>query len=41
MKVGDFEQIERNEWVPDAHAHRHFKTYDIERRATRSPAAGC
>ena len=30
MKLGDFEAIERDEWVPDAHAHRHFKTYDID-----------
>src|SRR5437588_8141852 len=30
MKVGDFEEIEREEWVPDAHAHRHFKTYGID-----------
>src|SRR5881409_1745017 len=30
MKVGDFEEIKRDEWVPDAHAHRHFKTYDID-----------
>jgi homogentisate 1,2-dioxygenase len=30
MKVGDFEELERKEWVPDAHAHRHFKTYDID-----------
>src|SRR5262245_22604523 len=30
MKVGDFEELERDEWVPDAHAHRHFKTYDID-----------
>src|SRR5438034_10709146 len=30
MKVGDFEEIERKEWVPDAHAHRHFKTYGID-----------
>jgi homogentisate 1,2-dioxygenase len=30
MKVGDFEDIKRDEWVPDAHAHRHFKTYGID-----------
>src|SRR4029453_25825 len=30
MEVGDFEEIERDEWVPDAHAHRHFKTYGID-----------
>ena len=39
-ELGDFEPIERDEWVPDAHAHRHFRTYDDRgRRATRSPAA--
>ena len=30
MKLGDFEEIEREEWVPDAHAHRLFKTCDVE-----------
>ena len=25
-ELGDFEEIKRQEWVPDAHAHRHFKT---------------
>jgi hypothetical protein len=30
MKIGGFEEIKRDEWVPDAHAHRHFKTYDID-----------
>jgi homogentisate 1,2-dioxygenase len=29
-EVGDFEPIERDEWVPDAHAHRHFHTYAID-----------
>ena len=29
-ELGDFEPIERDEWVPDAHAHRHFRTYGIE-----------
>ena len=29
-ELGDFEPIEREEWVPDAHAHRHFKTMGIE-----------
>ena len=24
-ELGDFEPIERDEWVPDAHAHRHFR----------------
>jgi homogentisate 1,2-dioxygenase len=30
MKLGDFEPIEREEWVPDAHAHRHFTTWDVK-----------
>src|SRR5207253_4635869 len=30
QELGDFEPIEREEWVPDAHAHRHFRTIDIE-----------
>jgi homogentisate 1,2-dioxygenase len=25
-KVADFEPIKRDEWVPDGHQHRHFKT---------------
>src|SRR6188508_3888199 len=29
-ELGDFEPIEREEWVPDAHAHRHFQTIGIE-----------
>jgi homogentisate 1,2-dioxygenase len=29
-KLGDFDPIERDEWVPDAHAHRHFSTMGIE-----------
>src|SRR3954470_23558820 len=29
-ELGDFEPIERDEWVPDAHAHRHFMTKDVE-----------
>jgi hypothetical protein len=41
MKLGDFEPIEREEWVPDAHAHRHFNTYDVDPAATRSPAGAC
>ena len=28
-ELGPFEPIERDEWVPDAHAHRHFKTADV------------
>ena len=39
-ELGDFEPIEREEWVPDAHAHRHFQTGGSSPRATRSPAAG-
>src|SRR5206468_11617027 len=30
MKLDGFEPIERKEWVPDQHAHRHFKTFDIK-----------
>ena len=30
MKLDGFEPIERKEWVPDQHAHRHFKTFDVE-----------
>ena len=26
QELGSFEPIVRDEWVPDAHAHRHFKT---------------
>ncbi len=29
-ELGKFESIERDEWVPDAHAHRHFRTMGIE-----------
>jgi len=29
-KLGDFEPIKRDEWVPDAHAHRHFKTIGVK-----------
>src|SRR5204862_1500072 len=29
-ELGDFEPIERDEWVPDAHAHRRLKTIGIE-----------
>ena len=29
MKLDGFEPIERKEWVPDQHAHRHFKTFDV------------
>ncbi|MDP9308119.1 MAG: homogentisate 1,2-dioxygenase, partial [Actinomycetota bacterium] len=30
MELGDFEEIKREEWVPDAHAHRLFNTYDVD-----------
>src|SRR5919205_637323 len=30
MKLDGFEEIERQEWVPDQHAHRHFKTFDVK-----------
>ena len=29
-ELGSFEPIERDEWVPDAHAHRHFRTMGVE-----------
>jgi homogentisate 1,2-dioxygenase len=29
-ELGPFEGIERDEWVPEAHAHRHFHTYGID-----------
>ena len=29
-ELGSFEPIKRDEWVPDAHAHRHFRTMGIE-----------
>ena len=29
-ELGDFEPIKREEWVPDAHAHRHFTTMGVE-----------
>ncbi|MDP8911758.1 MAG: hypothetical protein M3M94_06815 [Actinomycetota bacterium] len=29
-ELGDFEPIERDEWVPDAHAHRHMTTMQID-----------
>jgi homogentisate 1,2-dioxygenase len=27
-ELGEFEPVEREEWVPEAHAHRHFATYE-------------
>ena len=35
MELGPFEPIEREEWVPDAHAHRHLKTGPVERAGRR------
>src|SRR5213082_2067248 len=29
MELGPFAPTERDEWVPDAHAHRHFRTADV------------
>jgi homogentisate 1,2-dioxygenase len=29
-ELGGFTQIEREEWVPEAHAHRRMNTYDVE-----------
>jgi homogentisate 1,2-dioxygenase len=29
-KVADFEEIEREEWVPDGHQHRHFRTMGLD-----------
>src|SRR5213596_3967361 len=29
-ELGEFEPIERDEWVPEAHAHRHLRTFDVE-----------
>ncbi len=30
MELGPFEPIEREEWVPEAAAHRHFKPFGLE-----------
>jgi homogentisate 1,2-dioxygenase len=30
QKLGHFKPIKREEWVPDAHAHRHFTTWGVE-----------
>src|SRR5437899_4878132 len=32
MELGGFEPIQRDEWVPEAHAHRHFHTGDVDAR---------
>ena len=37
--AGAFEPITHEEWVPDAHVHRHLETGGILRTATRSPGA--
>jgi homogentisate 1,2-dioxygenase len=29
QELGEFEPFERKEWVPEAHAHRHFRTADL------------
>src|SRR5213076_514358 len=29
IELGEVEPIERMEWVPDAHAHRHLRTWDV------------
>src|SRR6266540_180449 len=29
-ELGEFEPIVRDEWVPEAHAHRHLRTYEVE-----------
>jgi homogentisate 1,2-dioxygenase len=31
-ELGSFEPIERDEWVPPAHAHRHFTTWELPER---------
>ncbi len=28
-EIGAFEPIERDEWVPECHAHRHLRTWDV------------
>src|SRR5438309_10281279 len=29
IELGEFVPIVREEWVPDAHAHRHLRTWDV------------
>ena len=29
IALGEFEPIVRTEWVPDAHAHRHLRTWNV------------
>ena len=41
-ELGAFTPIEREEWVPEAHAHRRMNTYDVgaeRRRDQRTPHA--
>ena len=35
IECGEFEPIVREEWVPEAHAHRHLKTWDVAARRRR------
>ena len=39
IECGEFEPIVREEWVPDAHAHRHLRTWDgsARRRSGQRP----
>ena len=39
-ELGAFTPIEREEWIPETHAHRLQNTYDVRPRETRSPGAG-
>src|SRR5215207_7039530 len=32
-ELGKFEEIKRDEWIPDAHAHRHFMSFCIQKTA--------
>jgi homogentisate 1,2-dioxygenase len=29
-EIGEFEPVERDEWIPEAHAHRHLRTWAID-----------
>ena len=48
-ELGEFEPIEREEWVPETHAHRHMRTMGVEaegdaisgRRRSGATAAAC
>src|SRR6476619_8360373 len=37
MELAGFEPIEREEWVPDQHAHRHFHTYETPEEGDEIP----